>query len=179
MTHYKITIITLLSTLLMTSCLSTEEKKIKAEEEGNAMVSIKSKLIKGAGDALKTDGKEALESASEGIGEAFKGLTTGYDKSINQAKVLSDSIFSKTFEIGRTEKIYSDTTNIKKVTVYLIANQSFDRKIKLKAYDQSKREIGRSTKKITIEEDDALFIDFEFDNRTPLLQADYFIISHN
>ena len=104
MRNLKLTAITASLTLLLASCLSTEEKKIKAEEEGNALVSIKSKLLKGAGDALKTDGKEALESASEGLGEAFKGLTSGYDKSINQAKVLSDTTFLKTFEIGRTEK---------------------------------------------------------------------------
>lgn len=166
-------------TLFLASCLSNEEKKAKAEEEGNAAVSIKSKLLKGAGDALKTDGKEALESASEGLGEAFKGISSGFDKSINQANILSDSTFLKTFEIGRTEKIYSDTTRVKKVTIYLIANKSFDNEIKLIAYDQEKKEIGRSSKKIKLNEDDALFIDFDFDNRTPLLQAEYFIISHN
>ena len=47
--------------------------KKKAEEEGNGLVSIKSKMIKGAGDALKSDGKEAIASASEGIGEVVKG----------------------------------------------------------------------------------------------------------
>lgn len=179
MKNHKITLITLFLTLFLSSCLSNEEKKVKAEEEGNALVSIKAKLLKGAGDALKTDGKDALESVSEGLGEAFKGITTGYDKSINQAKVLSDSTFLKTFEIGRTEKIYNDTTNIKKVTIYLIANKSFENKIKLKAYDQTEKEIGRSSKNVKIEENVAKFIDFEFDNRTPLLQADYFVISHN
>lgn len=163
--------------LLLTSCLSTEEKKQKAEEEGNALVSIKSKLVKGAGDALKTDGKEALESASEGLSEAFKGITTGYDKSINQAKIIPDSIFSKTFEIGRTQKIYSDTTNIKKVSVYLVSNENFEGKVKLKAFDQSDKEIGRSTIKLKVDEDEAQFYDFEFDNRTPLLQATHFKIS--
>ncbi|GAA4108878.1 hypothetical protein GCM10022393_05250 [Aquimarina addita] len=163
--------------LLLTSCMSTEEKKIKAEEEGNALVSIKSKLVKGAGDALKTDGKEALESASEGVSEAFKGITSGYDKSINQAKIVPDSTFSKTFEIGRTQKVYSDTTNSKKVSVYLVSNENFEGKIKLKAFDQSDKEIGRSTMKLKVEEDEAQFFDFEFDNRTPLLQATYFMIS--
>ncbi len=177
MKNYKITFITFSLMFSLTSCfLSNEEKKAKAEEEGNALVSIKAKLLKGAGDALKTDGKEALESASEGLGEALKGINSGYDKSINQAKVLTDSIFSKTFEIGRTEKIYNDT--IKKVTIYLISNKSFDNKVSLKAYDQAKKEIGRSTKKVKMSEDDAKFVDFEFDKRTPLLQADYFVISH-
>lgn len=179
MKKFNIAFITICLTLIVSSCLSTEEKKVKAEEEGNAAVSIKSKFLKGAGDALKTDGKEALESASEGLGEAFKGINSGYDKSINQAKVLSDSTFQKTFEVGRTQKMYSDTSAVKKVTVYLIANKAYNSKIKLKAYDATKKEIGRSSVALKIEEDDAKFIDFEFDNRTPLLQADFFVISSN
>ncbi|WP_165605776.1 hypothetical protein [Flavivirga aquatica] len=48
-----IKITTVIITVVLTSCLSNEEKKVKAEEEGNALISIKSKLLKGAGDALK------------------------------------------------------------------------------------------------------------------------------
>jgi len=163
--------------ILFVSCLSNEEKKKKAEEEGNAMISIKSKLLKGAGDALKGDGKEAVESASEGIGEVIKGISSGYDKSINQAKVLSDTTFAKTFEIGRTEKQYSDTAKLKKVTVYLITKEAYHGQIRLKAFNQDNTEIGRSSLDIEMDVDEAKFFDFEFDKRTPLLQADYFTIS--
>ena len=163
--------------IILVSCLSLEEKKKKAEEEGNALVSIKSKLLKGVGDALKTDGKEAVESASEGIGKVVKGISSGYDKSINQAKVLSDTTFSKTFDLGRTEKIYNDTTQIKKVTVYLISKENFNGEIRLKAFNQDETEIGRSSVEVNMNEDEASFFDFEFDNRTPLLQAEYFTIS--
>lgn len=181
--YFKIMNKTLFNTIIIAvafsavSCMSTEEKKQKAEEEGNAIVSIKSKLIKGAGDALKTDGKEAVESASEGVGEVIKGITTGYDKSINQANIIPDSTFEKSFELGRTEKIYSDTSKVKKVTVYLIAKEAFEGKVKLKAFDASKKEIGRSSLELKLKEDDAAFYDFAFDSRTPLLQAEYFEIT--
>lgn len=72
--------------------------------------------------------------------------------------------------------MYNDT--VKKVSLYLIANKVFDNKLKLKAFDQSKKEIGRSSVKIKFDEDDAKFIDFIFDDRTPLLQADHFEISY-
>ncbi len=166
-----------IASMLMSSCLSIEEKKKKAEEEGNALVSIKSKLIKGAGDALKKDGKEASESASEGIVETIKGITSGYDKSINQAKIIADSVFLKSFELGRAQKDYGDTSNVKKVNVYLIANTAFDGKVKLKAFDAADKEIGRSALKVKIDEDDAQYFDFLFDQRTPLLQVSYFEIS--
>ncbi len=166
--------------MLLSSCslfLSDEEKKEKAEKEGNALISIKSKLLKGAGEALKTDGKDAVEVATEGVGEVAKALTTGFDKSLSQAKIVADSTFLKTFEIGRSEKFYNDT--VKKITVYLIANKAFDKKIKLKAFDQEKKEIGRSVKNVVIDADGAKYIDFEFDKRMPMLQASYFEISHN
>jgi len=176
MNKMKLNVIVLGLSIAFVSCLSTEEKKEKAEAEGNAIVSIKSKLLKGAGDALKTDGKEAIASVTEGVGEVIKGMTSGYDKSINQANVVPDSLFTTYFNLGRTSKKYSDTTNIKKVSVYLISKKSFDGKVKLKAFDESKTEIGRSIQNISILEDDAKFYDFNFDDRTPLLQASFFTI---
>ena len=166
----------------MVSCMSLEEKKKKAEEEGNALVSIKSKLVKGAGDALKSDGKEAAESATEGVGELIKGLNNGFDKSLNQAKVEGDSNFLTTFELGRTEKFFSeeksksDSVNTKKIVVYLVANEAYNGKVRLKAFDQDNNEIGRSTVEVNMAEDDAQYFDFKFDKRTPILQADHFII---
>jgi len=160
----------------LTSCMSREEKEKMAEEEGNALVSIKSKLIKGAGDALKDDGKEAAESASEGIGEVVKGISSGFDKSLNQTKVVPDSIFGSIFEVGRTDQYFSDTAKTKKVTVYLVAKQDFDGKIRLKAYDNNNKELGRSSCKLKIGADEAEYADFAFDNRTPLLQISYYTI---
>ncbi|OEK09427.1 hypothetical protein A8C32_11965 [Flavivirga aquatica] len=63
------------------------------------------------------------------------------------------------------------------MTVYLISNQEFEGKVRLKAFDVAKKEIGRSFKTIKMAEDEALYFDFEFDNRTPLLQANFFEIN--
>lgn len=167
----------LLFPLMFISCLSAEEKKAKAEKEGNLYVTLKAKLLKGAGEALQTDGKEAVEAASAGIGEVVKGISSGYDKSINQANVLPDSLFNCSFELGHTQKMYADTVSKKRVAIYLIAKTSYNGKVKLRAFDKQKREIGRSIQHIALDSEDAKFFDFEFDNRTPLLNADYFIIS--
>ncbi|WP_196888528.1 hypothetical protein [Aureivirga sp. CE67] len=156
------------------SCLSLEEKKEKAEKEGNSIVSIKSKLIKGAGDALKSDGKEAAESASEGLGEVIKGTSSGFDKSLARVNVKSDSTFSKVFEIGRTAmNVEKDTS---KIVVYLIANKDFNGKVKLKAFDNMEKEMGRKTMPVNMKEDDAEYFDFIFDKRTPLSQVEYYEI---
>jgi len=170
------TVITGLTIIFLTSCMSNEEKKKLAEEEGNALVSIKARLIKGAGDALKDDGKEAAESASEGIGEVIKGISTGFDKSLNQTKVVPDSTFQSIFEVGRTDQYFSDTAKTKKVTVYLICKIPFDGTIRLKAYDVENKELGRSSCKLKIGSDEAEYADFVFDDRTPLLQISYYTI---
>lgn len=165
--------------LLLTSCMTQEEKEKKAEDKGNAMVSIQAKLMKGIGDALKTDGKDALESASEGIGEVVKGVSKGYDNSISQAKVEADPIFLQTFEIGLTKKVYgnAETQGPKRIDVYLIANKAFDGKIKLRAFGADKKEVGRSVIAVKAESDGAQFYEFSFDDRTPMLLADHFLIS--
>ncbi|HTF80821.1 MAG TPA: hypothetical protein VL947_03815 [Cytophagales bacterium] len=174
----KTTLLILTTTLLLVSCLSKEEKMQKAEEEGNTIVAIKSKFAKGVGDALKKEGKEASESLSEGVGEVVKGTSSGIDKSINQARVsaLDSASFHSIFNIGRTEKYFNEEHKTKKVTIYLICNKDFKGKVKLKAYDSSQNEIGRSTIDVQIKEDEAQYFDFAFDNRTPLLQADFFTI---
>lgn len=167
----------LISVLFLTSCMSKEEKLKKAEEEGNELVSVKAKVIDGAGKALQKEGKEAVESASKGIGELIKGVNSGVNESINNSKIISEPTFKLNFEECKAEKVYgSDTDKVKKVNVYLIAKNDFKGKLLLKAFDSNKKEIGRSSIEVSIKKDDAKYVDFSFDERTHLLQTDYFTI---
>lgn len=170
--------LTVVSVLCLSSCLSKEEKLKKAEDEGNTVVAMKSKFIKGVGDALKKEGKEASESVSEGVGEVVKGTNSGLDKSLNTANVIPvDSVaFAKVLTIGRTEKFFSESEKTKRVSVYLISNKAYQGKVKLKAFDRNQKEIGRSVVDVSLKEDDAQYFDFKFDSRTPLLQAESFSI---
>jgi hypothetical protein len=171
----KITI--LLSVLFLVSCMSKEEKMKAAEEEGNELISVKAKLIEGAGDALQNEGKKAIESATKGIGEVIKGANSGITESINVSKVISEPSFQTNFEECKAEKIYgSDADKVKKVNVYLIAKNNFKGKLILKAFDKDKKEIGRSSLEVSIEKEDAKYVDFSFDERTHLLQTEYFTI---
>jgi hypothetical protein len=65
---------------------------------------------------------------------------------------------------------------LKKVNVYLIAKNDFKGKLIMKAFNSDKKEIGRSSIEVTIKKDDAKYVDFSFDERTHLLQTDYFTI---
>ena len=152
----------------------------EAEARGKNLTSLQSKFVKGVGEALKNEGKEASEAVSEGFGEVIKGFSNGMDKSLDQTIIKANADFFKTFEIGRTDKEYStlDSNNneTKKLMVYLIANQYYDGKIKLKAFDIHKKELGRSVIDVKMQADDAAYVDFEFDKRTPMMQAAYFVI---
>jgi hypothetical protein len=167
----------LLSVLLLTSCMSKEEKMKEANEEGNEAVAVKAKFIEGAGDALQNEGKKAVKSASKGVGEMIKGVNSGISESINTAEVQSEPAFRVNFEDCKAEKIYGeDSEKNKKVTIYLIAKKDFSGKLILKAFDDDKKEIGRSCLDVSIKKDEAKYVDFAFDARTHLLQTESFTI---
>lgn len=167
----------LLSVLLLASCQSKEEKMKEANEDGNEVVAVKAKFIEGAGEALQNEGKKAAKSASKGVGEIIKGVNSGISESINVAEVQSDPAFKANFEDCKAEKIYGeDSDATKKVTVYLIAKKDFSGKLLLRAFNDEKKEIGRSSLEVTIKKDDAKYVDFVFDARTHLLQTESFVI---
>ncbi|MDW8851346.1 hypothetical protein SD960_14670 [Flavobacterium sp. MMLR14_040] len=162
---------------LLVSCMSKEEKMKEAETDGNEAIAVKSKLIEGAGKALQEEGKAAAKSASKGIGDVIKGINSGMSESINNSKVIADPGFTANFDECKAEKIYgADAEKHKKVTIYLIAKKDFKGKILLKAFNEDKKEIGRSNMEVSIKKDDAKYVDFEFDERTHLLQTEYFTI---
>lgn len=162
---------------VMVSCMSKEEKMKKAEDEGNEVIAVKSKLIEGAGKALQEQGKAAAKSASKGIGDVIKGINSGMSESINQSEVIPEAAFKVNFEECKAEKIYgSDADKVKKVTIYLIAKNDFKGDLILKAFNADKKEIGRSRLAVDIKKDDAKYVDFSFDERTHLLQTEYFTI---
>lgn len=168
----------LLSVLtLFISCMSKEEKMKEAEADGNEAIAVKSKLIEGAGKALQEEGKAAAKSASKGIGDIIKGINSGMSESISNSKVIPEPTFKANFEECKAEKIYgADTDKQKKVTIYLIAKKDFNGKLLLKAFNSDKKEIGRSSLEVSIKKDDAKYVDFSFDERTHLLQTEYFTI---
>jgi hypothetical protein len=167
----------LLSVLLLASCMSKEEKMKESKEDGNEVVAVKAKFIEGAGDALQNEGKDAVKSASKGVGELIKGVNSGISESLNTAEVISEPEFKANFEDCKAEKIYGENSDkTKKVTVYLIAKKDFAGALILKAFDDDKKEIGRSNLTVSIKKDEAKYVDFIFDARTHLLQTESFTI---
>jgi hypothetical protein len=154
-------------------CMSREEKLKKAEDEGNMLVAMKAKVLKGAGEAAKKEGKEAAETVIEGTGEVVKGMGEGFEKGLKQIKVkLDESVASNGIGVTRATRA-EDGTAAHTVTAYVTFEKAFSGTLELRAYDSGDAEVGRVKVEANEKESGAHYVDFTFDPRTPLLTTAY------
>ncbi len=156
------------------TCKSREEKLKEAEDKGNLLAATKAKVVKGVGDALKNEGKQAAESVSEGTGEVVKGLGKGLEKSLNEVKLaVASELGGKGINATRASREPSGAKQ-HVVSVYVVLDKPYAGPLELRAYGADKKEIGRAKVQVDEKEATARYVDFEFDPRTPLLTADHF-----
>lgn len=155
-------------------CKSREEKLKAAEDEGNLLVATKAKLIKGAGEALKKEGKEATETVAEGGGELIKGLGTGIQKGLLEVKLKPhESVAANGLGVTRAAR-GEEGTKKHTVTAYVTYEKGFTGSLEMRVYDAEDREVGRTKVEADEKEGGAKYVDFTFDERTPLLSAGHF-----
>jgi hypothetical protein len=157
-------------------CKSREEKLKDAEEEGNLLVATKAKLLKGAADAVKKEGKEAAESLAEGTGEVVKGIGTGIEKSLKEVKLGSNETLAAAGLSATRATRGEDGTAAHTVTVYVTFDKAWAGALELRAFDAEDREVGRVKVDVEEKSSNARYVDFVFDPRTPLLTAGRFEI---
>lgn len=155
--------------LSLSGCKSREEKLKDAEEEGNLLVATKAKLIKGAAEAVKKEGKEAAETLAEGTGQVVKGIGTGIEKGFKEVKIAAhESLAPQGLTATRATR-GEDGTAAHTVTVYMTFEKAWTGAVELRAYDAEDREVGRAKVELAEKESNAHYVDFVFDARTPLL----------
>jgi hypothetical protein len=155
-------------------CQSREEKLKAAEDEGNLLVATKAKLLKGAGEAVKKEGKEAAETIAEGTGEVVKGLGTGIEKGLMEVKFSPhESIAANGLGVSRAARGEQGTAQ-HTITAYVTFEKAFKGTIEMRAFDGENREVGRSKVDSDEKESGAKYVDFKFDERTPLMTAGHF-----
>lgn len=160
--------------LSLSACKSREEKLKAAEDEGNLLVATKAKLLKGAADAVKKEGKEAAEALAEGSGEVVKGIGTGIEKGLKEVKLKSHESLATSGLTATRATRGEDGTAKHTVTVYVTFEKAWQGTVELRAYDQQEREVGRVKVELDEKEAGAHYVDFAFDPRTPLLTAGAF-----
>lgn len=60
--------------------------------------------------------------------------------------------------------------------MYTIFKQDYNGKLLVRALDKDNLEVGRATKTVNYKADQAEYIEFEFDKRTPINLVEYFTL---
>lgn len=171
----RLTLLAVTAVLLSACCCQSREEKLKAsEDEGNLLVATKARLLKGAGEAVKKEGKEAAETIAEGTGEVVKGLGKGIEKGLMEVKLKPhDSVAANGLGLTRAARGEEGTAR-HTITAYVTFEKAFTGTLELRAYDSEDREVGRVKLDADEKESGAKYLDFTFDERTPLMTAGHF-----
>ncbi len=129
--------------------------------------------MEGVGKALENEGKVAAETVTRGSGEVVKAVGKGFDQSVSQVKLTVHEALPQK-GIGASRAALHREKEKRAVTVYVTMDAPYAGPLELRAYDAQNAEIGRAKVAVDEKESTAKYLDFEFDERTPLLTADHF-----
>lgn len=152
-------------------CGSREEKLKKSEDEANLLASMKARAVKGVGEAMKGEGKEAAKAVGEGGGEVLKAVGVGVEKSLNQVKLEVGGDLAKK-GVGGTRATLDDASKGHTVSVYVTLEKAYAGPLELRVYDAEQKEVGRAKIVLDEKEPTAKYVDFKFDEHTPLRTAE-------
>ncbi len=167
-----ISLIPLFVCLTLPACKSKEQQLKEAEEEGKFKADKTSKELQGLGEGLQGEGKKAAESLSEGIGEVFKGVSKGFNESLEKVVVDVDAELQPVLEVGRAGKRYNDSTQTTTIVLYTVFNKDFNGQLILRMLDKNNQEIGRQLTSVNKKAEESDFVEFSFDKRTQIAAAE-------
>jgi hypothetical protein len=165
-----------LITLSLLACKDREQVLQEAEEQGKLQVEKKAQQLKGIGEGLKDKGKQSAQALGEGVGEVLKGAAQGLEKSLHEVKIDAPAeLAKKGVKVERAQR-QDDPAKGEGVTVYMIFEREYGGNLALKAIDASGNEVGRAVVEVFRNRGDAAYVDFIFDQRTPMTAVDRFAL---
>lgn len=154
------------------------------EERGKELADSKIGLVKGIAEGLKERGKETGEAVGEGVAKTLKGVVTGVDVALALDTRLSPVLQESGLKATQSDKfkqlregVGSDGkkfTTANGVSVYLVAEQSIDASLLLRAHNKQGQEVGRAMAPAKITAGNATYVDFAFDERVSLREVEYY-----
>lgn len=157
---------------ILNSCMSREERNKRAEEKGRSRIEEQASNVKGMGEALKEAGKEAMESLTEGTGNVIKGANEGFDQSLVKIDIrLADN--AKEYCAATRTRVDTDSLGKKQVISYMTFGKACKGKLIMKMFDKADQEIARSVIHVDKMEDEAMNVEFPFDQRTSFMLIKY------
>ena len=134
-------------------------------------------------DRIKNTTQKALNKGGETVGksatEFIEGVGEGIDQTLALTIRVSDDLSDRGLSTGKYYVSASENGMRNKLTIYLIFENAFDGNIHLKAFDKNGLELGRTSKKISVEKEHATYYDFVFDVRTDLEDKSLILIENN
>ncbi len=167
----KTKLIVAVALVALVGCKSKEERLKQAEAEGKELAEMKARLIKGVGEGIKGEGAEATKVVAEAGGELVKAANSGIDSSLAAVKVTcTPATTEKGINVTRASRMEKKHT----ISAFVKLDKAFSGPLQLRAFDDKKNEIGRASTEVESKGDDAKYVDFNFDERTPLMLATEF-----
>ncbi len=121
------------------------------------------KAKEAAQSALNKGGETVGKSATEFV----EGVTEGVDRTLDCDITFSKELKDEGLKNGKysfSADSVSGQTN--KMTLYIIFNKDFDKKIGVKVFDKKGLETGRTSAALSAKAGEAKYYDFTFDPRT-------------
>jgi len=143
-----------------------------AEERGKEAADEKAGFIKGVGDSLKGKGREAAQSMGGGVVQVWDGFKEGVEGTPLGLVRISPELEARGGQVTRVQLTSGGVIN-----AYVIAEKPFKSQLRLRALDKEDREIGRAKAAVDFPGDHAEYVDFEFDQRTPMSMVTCFEMS--
>lgn len=151
--------------------------KQTAEEKGKALADDKIGMVKGIGEALKENGKQAAQSVSEGLGNTGKGVTAGFEAVSAIAYKPGASIVANGLGITRMHW-GNESADGHVINAYVTARQAAHGNLHILAFDNKHVELGRVAREIKRASDSAGYEDFTLDARTPKSSIAYLTLEY-
>jgi hypothetical protein len=164
--------------LAAAACSKSREEEIKEQQSmGAELIEDKAAMAKGAGEALKSDGKDSAAVLTEGIGNVLKGVADGVDRVESDYQIsMHEGAVSKSLMADRVVPVSGAPDN-KGLKVYVKSQKAYKGELQIRAFDAKGIEVGRSNKVAsTLTDDDAQYVEFSFDSATPMSRVAKFIL---
>jgi hypothetical protein len=123
-------------------------------------------------ETVKTKAKNTITNTGKSLGRGtsqfFKGVREGVDKTLNCQIELSENLKTEGVSTGKFFINQSKGASDNVLTVYLLFEKNFNRKVSTKVYDRKGREYGRSSTIVEGKAGDAGYFDFVYNSRTEI-----------
>lgn len=173
----KLSMKTNLLTLVLLAAMVSACDGRTAKEVGQDAAKEKLDQVEGAAQVVKENGEGVAQVVGEGVGNVVKGIGKGLDTSLTTKSIkIADDATDRAIDVTRAQPLTLSESDEKGLSVYLISQSGFDGNLRLTAYTNNS-EVGRSQAEIKLSPGEAKYVDFTFDNRTPLEIVSHFTIA--